>query len=150
MLDANSHFFSSVLAGGAIVAGFCAVFLQFRIQREANFYREPGCAHQEQHFTTSFLLIILASILSFGFGVVMPLLGLAKIDEAWIAPKVIVGGLLAAIFLLPFYFFNELIHFRIICKRDDEFWREFWVVVVALIISTLIFAWAYRGCHIPS
>src|SRR5262245_59252122 len=118
-------FFQNVIDAGAIVAGFCGTFLAFRIQREAEFYRGPGPwgAHNEQHFSSSFLLIILASLSSLFSGFVVPLFFMAGLRGSWLHPRVTVAGLLVSLILLLGYFINELIHYRILGNRHPEFFR---------------------------
>jgi hypothetical protein len=88
-------FFAASLSAGAILTGFCGTFLSFRIQREANYCRQPVLDFQSgtakdvciglSHFSSSFLLLILASLLAVAFGFVSPLLALAVFQS----PKVL-------------------------------------------------------------
>jgi hypothetical protein len=107
-------FYGSVLSAGSIIAGFCGLFLLFRIQREADFLRQPGKLHYQQHFTSSMFLIILATICAFVFGVWFPLLGLAGSPCPLLHPPVIVGGLIGASLLLAAYVLDELVHYEIL------------------------------------
>jgi hypothetical protein len=103
-LPLESHFFESVLE--AIIGGFCATFLLFRIQREADYYRNPSQAQPQtnrQQFSSSFLIIILASLMAATFGVVLPLFRLVDPGITWITPKVVVVGLFEAMLLAALY-----------------------------------------------
>ena len=74
----NMQFYEAVINAGAILAGFCSTFLVFRIQRESNYYRQSALSYEQgkakdiyiglTHFTSSFLLIILAATVSMVFG----------------------------------------------------------------------------------
>ena len=67
-------FFSAVISAGAILSGFCGTFLAFRIQREAGYHRQPSASQERAngsdsfigltHFTSSLLLLILATLAS--------------------------------------------------------------------------------------
>ncbi|MCH8216562.1 MAG: hypothetical protein IH892_07295 [Planctomycetes bacterium] len=99
----HSAFFEAVINAGAILAGFSGTFLVFRIQREANYYRQPALSFEHQdavdvyiglmHFTSSFLLIILTSISSIFFGYLIPLFALAGTSGGLFTPRVVVGGM---------------------------------------------------------
>jgi hypothetical protein len=158
------QFFEAIFAAGAILSGFCGTFLVFRIQREANYYRQPvldfrlkaarSVDIKRQQFSSAFLLLILASLFSVVFGFVIPLLALAGSAWAMEQTKWVVGGLLAALILLAAYFFDELVHYHIfrkkkiarVCerserlcqalniKRDDREWREEMWIVLPALI----------------
>jgi hypothetical protein len=116
----NDQFFQSVIEAGAIMAGFCGTFLVFRIQREADYYRNPSDGYQgKQHFTSSFLLLILATSIVAVAGVLLPLLHLSGVRCRCLTPEVVVAGFLAVMFLLAGYFVDELFHYRIILRN----WR---------------------------
>jgi hypothetical protein len=88
-------FYAAVLSAGAILTGFSGTFLQFRIQREANYYRQPVLSYVEGaeqgkaqdvpiglvHFTGAFLLIIVSTLMAVTFGFVFPLLALAQMED---------------------------------------------------------------------
>lgn len=135
-------FFESVIKAGAIIAGFCGTFLAFRIQREANFYHSPGNQPEnEQHFTSSFLLIILATILSLVSGFLTPLLYISGRRWSFLTPDVVVAGLVAALVLLAGYFADELVHYRLIAPLRTgwaEWRREALVWVTSLAIAVLL------------
>lgn len=137
--DAN-NFFSAVISAGAILAGFCGTFLAFRIEREASYYRQPGDndqnpegsgiankSHNLTHFTSSLLLLILATVVSIFFGVLIPLFALAN-PLLWVAQvPLVVAGLVAAIVLVLGYFLDELVHyhvFKFLKNTSDEWKRE--------------------------
>jgi hypothetical protein len=135
--------YSSLLSAGAILAGFCGTFLAFRIQREANYYRQPALDFDTgrardvyvglTHFTSGFLLLGMASICTCVFGVVFPLLVLAGSDWFLDHTRVAVAGVVGGLVLLVAYFVNELIHYRVLSSRlvgDAREWGREWIVVV--------------------
>jgi sterol desaturase/sphingolipid hydroxylase (fatty acid hydroxylase superfamily) len=141
-------FFQNVIQAGSILAGFSATFLAFRIGREAEYYRSPeGNTRDQQHFTSSFLLIILATAAALVSGFLLPLFFLAGMRGRCLHPRVIVAGLLATVILLCGYFMNELLHYRLL-KNIDTDWRaerpvRLTTLVMAGLIGTvwLIFGW---------
>src|SRR5205807_8871788 len=96
----DKDFYSAVLAAGAILTGFSGTFLQFRIQRESSYYRQPALSYEEgkakdiviglSHFTSSFLLIICAVILEIVFGFCLPLFALANSATVFISPRLFI------------------------------------------------------------
>jgi len=76
-------FYEAALTAGAILSGFSGTFMAFRIQREANYYRQPVLDFREgkgrdvalglSRFNSSLLLIILGTLCSMAFGVLWPL-----------------------------------------------------------------------------
>jgi hypothetical protein len=108
----HETFYAAVLSAGAILTGFSGTFMQFRIQREANYYRQPVLSYVERgetgkaqdtyigltHFTASFLLIITATLVALTFGFVVPLLALAEIGPWPVTPRFVALGLLSALF----------------------------------------------------
>jgi len=159
------QFFEATIAAGAILSGFCGTFLAFRIQREANYYRQPALDSRRsvdinlQQFSSAFFLLILAALCSVVFGFIIPLLALAGSAWAMEQTKWVVGGLLAALILLAAYFFDELVHYHIlrekegkidrVCKwserlcqpcnipPDREWHEEMWIVLLALILAVV-------------
>ncbi len=140
------QFFAAVLTAGAILCGFCGTFLAFRIQREAAYYRQvfiyfdPAANEIKKkdvpvgwtHFTSAFLLLVLATTCSAFFGFVLPLLALN--GTAWATPRrgLVVGGMLAALILLFAYFLDELVHYKILSGRlvnDVREWKAEWPIV---------------------
>ena len=134
--------YESLLGAGAILAGFCGTFLAFKIQREAGYFRQPvadfssGRAKDVHvnltHFSSSFLLLGLASVAACIFGVVFPLLGLAGVDGVLGWADVAVGGVIGTLVLLAAYFIDELVHYRILSGRlagDAREWGREWVIV---------------------
>jgi hypothetical protein len=150
-------FFSAALTAGALLTGFCGTFLSFRIQREAAYYRQPVLDYQSgkakdvllklAHFTSSFLLLIVATLLSIIFGFLLPLFALAGTQWIVSRPEVVVGGLVTAIVFLVAYFTDELVHYRILkwdLRNDIHEWgRERLLVVLASLVAVLAggFAW---------
>lgn len=147
-------FFGFVLSAGAILSGFCGTFLVFRIQREAAYYRQPVVDYCEEkgkdvfigltHFSSAFLLLVLATACSATFGFVFPLLALS--GSAWITarPGLVVGGMIAALLLIAAYFIDELIHYQILRKlgSDAREWKcEWWVVGLGLLSATVAVLW---------
>jgi hypothetical protein len=144
-------FFSSALSAGAILTGFCGTFLSFRIQREANYYRQPVVDFKSgkaadvvvglSHFTSSFLMLILASVMTSIFGFVLPLLALSGALSAAVLVKVVAGGLTSSLLLICGYFLVEMRHYRILNRnllRDKTEWGEQMPVVVVVVIAAAV------------
>jgi hypothetical protein len=136
-------FYTTVLSAGAILTGFAGTFLQFRIQREASYYRQLAVSFEQgkakdvyiglTHFTPAFLLITLSALMSVTFGFVLPLLALAEMAPRFVTPRVVAVGLLSALWPLLGYFLAELIHYRILSNRlaTDLFeLRREWISLV--------------------
>lgn len=154
-------FYQAALAAGSILTGFNGTFLTFRIQREANYYRQPVLDFNGErpegrgkdapiglsHFTSSFLLIILGALCSTTFGVLWPLLALAHWSPARTGPAPIVAGLVSSVVLVAAYFLDELIHYKILSTRlanDLGEWKDEWIVVIGgIALSALLFLIAY-------
>ena len=147
-------FFGPALSAVAILSGFCATFLVFRIQREAAYYRQPVVDYREgkgkdvfiglTHFTSAFLLLALATACSTVFGFVLPLLALS--GSTWIAerPGLVVGGMIAALLLIAAFFLDELVHYQILSKlsSDAREWKhEWWVVALGVLSATAAGLW---------
>jgi len=146
-------FFGSLLSAGAILSGFCATFLVFRIQREAAYYRQPVVDYSEEkgkdvyigltHFTSAFLLLVLATVCSATFGFVFPLLALN--GSTWISdrPGLVVGGMIAALLLIGAYFVDELVHYQILrnLRNDASEWKREWWVIAGGILSAIASLW---------
>lgn len=146
-------FYESIIGAGAILSGFCGTFLSFRIQREANYYRQPVVSFEQEkakdiyvgltHFSSAFLLLILGTICSVIFGFLLPLFALA----GWVWPlghrNVVVGGLVAALILVATYFLDELVHYKILSSRllndVNEWRRESFVWVGGILIAATAF-----------
>jgi hypothetical protein len=157
MSESTKSFFETVLNAGAILSGFCATFLAFRIQREAAYYRQAAVDFREgkgkdvfiglTHFTSPFLLLLLATVCSAIFGFVFPLLALS--GSAWVVsrPRLVVGGMFAALMLIGAYFLDELVHYRILSGglvNDAREWKvEWWIVIVGILaaISCVTYFW---------
>jgi hypothetical protein len=143
-------FFPAALSAGAILSGFCGTFLAFRIQREASYYRQAAFDFQTgeakdifiglTHFSSAFLLLVLATMCSAVFGFVFPLLALY--GSSWFGGHagLVVGGMIGSLVLLLAYFADELIHYRIISgrlARDASEWKkEWWIVVLGISAAT--------------
>jgi hypothetical protein len=153
VVAAETSFYESVIGAGAILSGFCGTFLSFRIQREANYYRQPAVSfeHREArdvfvgltHFTSAFLLLILASLCSVIFGFLVPLFALAGLPCAQNRVGAVVAGLVAALVLIGAYFFDELVHYRILSVRllnDAREWGSEIVIVLGGLGAALIAA----------
>ena len=149
----SETFFVSMLNAGAILSGFCGTFLVFRIQREAAYYRQPAVDYHEDkgkdvyigltHFTSAFLLLVLATVCSATFGFVFPLLALSGCEWVSANPGFVVGGMIATLLLIAAYFLAELIHCEILRKlRSDvrEWKRELWVVGLG-VFSAVVAVW---------
>ena len=76
------------------------------------------------HFTSAFLLLILATLSSMIFGFLLPLLALFNRTGRLADPHVIAAGLAATLVLLAAYFFDELHHYQILSNRLMEDARE--------------------------
>lgn len=140
----GADFFADVIAAGAILGGFAATFLVFRIQREADYYRNPSQGKiNQQQFTSSFALILLATVVTIAVGVVAPLLTLVHLKPRWITPPVVVGGLFAGLALMAGYFFDELVHYRIVLRywrAEYTEWRREWpIMVISFLIAVALF-----------
>ena len=146
-------FYTAVLAAGAILTGFSGSFLQFRIQRESNYYRQPAVSYEENkgrdvfiglsHFSGSFFLIICAIVLEMIFGFCLPLLALANADLSAVNPKIIAAGLIAALIFLLGYFAAELVHYEIINVKllnDRREWGRQWPLVISTFVVALLAA----------
>jgi hypothetical protein len=148
----DTEFFTAALSAGAILTGFCGTFLSFRIQREANYYRQPVLDFKTRgakdvpinlsHFSTGFLMLILASVTTMTFGLVLPVLRLAGLGERLINSRVVAAGLIASLVLICGYFCVEMLHYNILSNRllhDRQEWgrRSAWA---ALWILGAIFA----------
>jgi hypothetical protein len=138
----TEQFFRDIIGSGAILAGFCATFLVFRIQREADFYRtanDPkGTERNEQHFTSSFLLIIFGTLAALCGGFLIPLLFLAGVQCFLLSPRVSVAALLASTVLIAGYVCNELVHYHITEKADPDWRAEKKVWLSTLLVAVLV------------
>lgn len=153
-------FYQAALTAGAILSGFIGTFLNFRIQREADYFRSPGSdIGGQQHFTSSFFLIIVSAACSVVFGVVLPLFALAKGNLRYaVSPATILSGIVAALVIAGAYFFDELIHYQILFTRDGAKWRfnpdrkgwksELWIVVGGVLSGALLAVITY--CAVKS
>jgi hypothetical protein len=148
MLVSPEQFFAAALSAGAILCGFCGTFLSFRIQREAGYYRQVALDFEKQkardiyigktHFTSSFLLLCLATVCSAVCGFAFPLLALN--GTVWAANRgLVVGGMIAALILLAAYFAAELVHYGILSGRlvnDAREWKtEGWIVAMGVALA---------------
>lgn len=156
-LTVSQHFFGYVLSAGAILSGFCATFLVFRIQREAAYHRQPAVDFSETkskdiyigltHFTSALLLLLITTSVAAIFGFMLPLLALSGTGRISVSPGLVVGGMIAAVVLIAAYVLDELIHYRILrtLPGDKLDWkRESPVVVggVLLAAGVIFLFWA--------
>ena len=149
MAEDPRAFFESVLTAGAILSGFSGTFLSFRIQREASYYRQGAVDFTTgqgrdvylglTHFSSSFLLIILATITALICGFVIPLLALAGIGWALLATNLVVAGLMATLVLIGGYFVDELVHYEILSTRLINDARE-WGKEAPIAVGTMVLA----------
>ena len=143
--------FAALLTAGAILSGFCGTFLSFRIQRESNYYRQPALSFQQKaaedvyigltHFTSSLLLLILATLCVVIFGFLMPLLALAGSGWLLARPHLVISGLVATLVLLAGYFLDELVHYKILktnLVHDAKEWGRETVIVIAAILLAIL------------
>jgi len=138
-------FYPAVLAAGAILMGFCGTFLAFRIQREADYYRQAVPERRRDkyigltHFTSSLVLLLLAAASAMVFGFIIPLFTLSGILSTGLNARIVVGGLTATSVLIAGYFTNELVHyhvFRVHLVNDKAEWRrELPVLAVTLLLG---------------
>jgi hypothetical protein len=149
----DATFFSSALSAGAILTGFCGTFLSFRIQREAAYHRQPALDFKSKkakdvviglsHFSSSFLMLILASLVTIVFGFCAPLLVLAGALENKITAPVVSGGLLAGLALICGYFFVEMRHYNILSNRlvhdRTEWGRQGVAVAVFVAVAVAVY-----------
>jgi hypothetical protein len=137
----NPQFFQDVINVGAILAGFCGTFLVFRIQREADYFRNPSEDNiGDQHFTSSFLLLILASLLILVIGVLFPLFFISGVRWSFLTAEIVVAGLLSALVLLVGYFVDELVHYEIILRKwrtEFEDWNREWPIIAFFGIASI-------------
>ena len=142
--------YAALLSAGAILTGFCGTFLSFRIQREATYYRQPALDFQTgqardvfiglSHFTSSFLLLIIATLLAVVCGFILPLLSLVG---AQVQPKLIVSGMVSSVVFVVGYFTCELVHYGVLNRKllnDRSEWGRAWGVVSATVIFAAVAA----------
>jgi len=147
----QADFFSAALSAGSILTGFCGTFLSFRIQREANYYRQPALDFKSRrakdvpinlsHFSSGFFLLIVATLTATVFGFALPLLALSGLGG--IKEKIVAGGLLSALILAGGYFWIELRHYRILSNRLLNDAREWGSQVRSLVICILLAVGAF-------
>ena len=116
-LEELNEFYGAALTGGAILSGFGATFLSFRIGREANYYRQPvlrykpdeECGNGQDslinlsHFPPSLLLIIVSWFGSTIFGVLWPLAALAHLSPFMTGPVPLLAGIVSGPFHHPWF-----------------------------------------------
>ena len=149
VLTADSiSLYAGLLSAGAILTGFCGTFLSFRIQREANYYRQPAVDLNTNtggdvyiglsHFTSSFLVLIAATLLAVVFGFILPLLALIGTP---LQPAIIVAGMVASVIGVLGYFTCEMIHYGVLNRRllnDRHEWGRLWgVVIITFLLAVL-------------
>jgi hypothetical protein len=142
-------FLPACLAAGAILTGFCGTFLSFRIQREANYYRQPVVDYHEgkgrdvylglSHFSSAFLLLIFGSLFAVIFGFILPLIAL---NGARIPHQLIVAGMVGAVIFIAGYFACELVHYGVLSRRllnDRHEWGQskatVWMTMIAAALT---------------
>jgi hypothetical protein len=101
------------------------------------------------HFTSAFLLLIVASIFAMTFGVMLPLLALAGVGWIVEKPGLTVAGLFSAIIFVAGYFVCELVHYGILNRRllnDGHEWGRLrktvsvtFLIVIAVWIVVLLY-----------
>lgn len=149
MLTADSNsLYAALLSAGAILTGFCGSFLSFRIQREANYYRQPAVDLKTNkggdvyiglsHFTSSFLVLIAATLLAVIFGFILPLLALIGM---LIQPAIVVAGMVASVICVIGYFTCEMVHYGVLNRRllnDPHEWGRLWgIVIITFLLAVL-------------
>lgn len=144
-------FYQAVIGAGATLSGFCGIFLAFRIQREANYYRQPALSFGQDEgkdiflgltkFSGPMFLLLLATICSVVFGFVFPLFALVGSFWALSHVRFIAAGLLAALILLGSYFLGELIHYDVLSSdtiHQMRQWGKEWAVVIFGLVASLV------------
>ena len=151
-MQANPEvFYNAALSAGAIFSGFCGTFLSFRIQREATYHRQPVLDFESakakdvyiglSHFSTSFLLLILATLFAVFFGVIIPLLALAGVSFLLEEMKFTVAGLISAVICVLGYFICELVHYEVLNRRllnDINEWGRARLTISCTLLATLL------------
>ena len=146
------QFFEAIVEFGAILSGFCATFLAFRIQREASYFRQPAVNFGDgtakdvyiglTHFSSPYLLLCLGTLCSFVFGVLIPVLALAGSPWALNQTRLTVGGIFGTVVLIGSYFFDEMVHYEILSRRllnDAREWkRETPIVLAGIVLAILV------------
>jgi len=154
------RFYEAALTAGAILSGFIGTFVNFRIQRESNYYRQPvtkfdeGATHGRgqdawiglSRFNSSFLLIILAAFCSTAYGVFLPLSALAHWPRFTVSAPTILAGIVASLILVAAYFLDELIHYEVLkpsrLVSDLKSWAcHDWILVLSGVLLALLFAY---------
>lgn len=153
MTPDEQTFFSAALSAGAILTGFCGTFLSFRIQREAAYHRQPALDYEEgeardvyiglSHFTSSFLVLLVASLVTMVFGFIIPLFALAGFGGAFVTVPVVTGGLVAALVLISGYFLVEMRHYHILSNKllndRSEWGRQNGFVAICVFLAIVLF-----------
>jgi len=131
-----SQFYGAALTGGAILSGFVATFLSFRIQREADYYRQPVLRYKPDEecgngqdvfidlsrFPPSLLLIIVSWFGSTFFGVLWPLSALAHWSPSMTGPAPLLAGIASSVALVAAYFFAEMFHYAMFRSKRGPQW----------------------------
>lgn len=145
-------YLAACLSAGAILTGFCGTFLSFRIQREANYYRQPVLDFESRtaedvfigrtHFSSPFLLLIIGTLMASGFGFISPLLAISGIA---VSKMVIVSGMISSMVTILGYFVCELVHYGVLNTRlmnDKAEWGRSSGVVITTLAASGAAAWA--------
>lgn len=142
------EFYGAALSAGAILTGFCGTFLSFRLQREANYYRQVAVDFENKaardifvgltHFTGPLLLLLFSTVIAALFGFVFPLVVLAEPAlQTMFSVEIVAAGEVAALVLLFGYFIGELIHYRVLntnLVNDTKEWGKQWAVVLLTVM----------------
>jgi hypothetical protein len=147
-------FYQAVIGAGATLSGFCGIFLAFRIQREASYYRQPVLSFDREtgkdfkdvfldltKFSAPLFLLLLATICSVIFGIILPLFALVGSSWALSNFRFIAAGQVAALILLGSYFLGELIHYEVLGKCTIQQmcdWGKEWAVVIIGLVGSLL------------
>lgn len=140
------NFYDASLAAGAILSGFIGTFLNFRIQREAMYYRQPvlewnndnpgGRAKDvfvdRSRFPLSLVVILLGALVSILYGVFLPLSALAHWNLCAVSPATILAGLVASIVLVATYFCVEMLHYKMFRVDRTSWANESWMAVIGI------------------
>ena len=149
----DREFYMAALTAGSILSGFIGTFLNFRIQREANYYRQPVPDFDSEQardvfinrsrFPLSLVLILLGAVCSITCGVFLPLAALARWVQLTVTPASILAGLVAATILVAAYFFAEMFHYGMLRINRPEWSREGWIAAGAIPLAAVLAAITY-------
>ncbi len=122
-------FYSAMLTVASILAGFYGTFLSFRLQREAQFFRN----RRQQHTTPSLLVLVMGIVMLGWFGIWQPLSFFAG---RVVSQESTIRGVVTALLLGVAYFVLELLHYEILFRWGGKLYN--WLVGLALVFISFI------------